>query len=376
MSGLILEGDFYRNFIESVSSKYTRESYNHALKRFMSFCGVNDVNDLFFQADAKYTQSRIIDFLKFLKDKNQLSPRSRILILAALKHFYDMNDFSSLNWKKIRRFVGEIYVTVKDRPYTHEEIEKLLEKANEREKVIVLLMSSTGMRQGAIHSLKLSNLQKIEKYNIYKITVYERTKEEYFTFCTPECAATIDNYLEFRKRYGETLKPTSPLIREEFNKLDPFHAAKPRFISTEAIDRICHKLVNDSGLRENEKMEANRLVTNIEDNKKKYMRYEVMTSHGLRKFFETESVNGGMSPLYASIFLGHSNGLEGKYFKPSENDLLEGNDRMTGYIGVMDFLTINPENRLKRQVQELTIKASEMDQLRNEIDQIKLLLGK
>jgi integrase len=366
MSSLILEGDSYRNFIESVSSKYTRESYEHALKRYMSFCGVIEVNDLFFKADAKYTQSRIIDFLKFLKDKNQLSPRSRRLVLAALKHFYDMNDFTSLNWKKIRLFIGEIYSTVKDRPYTHEEIQRLLEKANEREKVIVLLMASTGMRQGAIHTLKLSNLQKIPKYNIYKITVYERTKEEYYTFCTPECAAVIDNYLEFRKRYGETLKPIAPLIREEFDKLDPFHAAKPRFISTEAIERICHKLVNDSGLRN---------PTRINE-QKKYMRYEVMTSHGLRKFFETESIKAGMSPLYTSILMGHDNGLETKYFKPSENDLLEGSDKMIGYIGVMDYLTINPEHRLKRQVQELTAKTSDMDMLKAEIENIKATLRK
>jgi site-specific recombinase XerD len=114
-SSVILQGDSYRNFIESVSSKYTRASYEQALKRYMSFCGVVEVNDLFFKADAKYTQSRIIDFLKFLKDKNELSPHSRILFLSALKHFYDMNDFTSLNWKKIRLFIGEIYT----RKYLH-----------------------------------------------------------------------------------------------------------------------------------------------------------------------------------------------------------------------------------------------------------------
>jgi len=36
--------------------------------------------------------------------------------------------------------------------------------------------------------------------DIYKITVYVRDKEEYFTFCTPETAKEIDDYLEFRKR--------------------------------------------------------------------------------------------------------------------------------------------------------------------------------
>jgi hypothetical protein len=105
------------------------------------------------------------------------------------------------------------------------------------------------------------------------------------------------------------------------------------------------------------------------------MRYEVMTSHGLRKFFETESVKGGMSPLYASIFLGHSNGLEGKYFKPSENDMLEGSDKMIGYAGVMDYLTINPENRLKREVAELRIKSNDIQDLKSELDELRSIIS-
>ena len=101
-----------------------------------------------------------------------------------------------------------------------------------------------------------------------------------------------------------------------------------------------------------------------------------MGSHGLRKFFETECVKAGMSPLYRSILMGHDNGLETKYFKPSESDLLEGNDRMTGYIGVMDYLTINPENRLKREVQTLKVDLDRYAKIQEQIDRINAKLGK
>jgi hypothetical protein len=52
---------------------------------------------------------------------------------------------------------------------------KLLEFADERMKVVILLQSSTGMRIGAIPGLRLRNLEKveIETFSIYKITVYE-----------------------------------------------------------------------------------------------------------------------------------------------------------------------------------------------------------
>ena len=66
---------------------------------------------------------------------------------------------------------------------------------------------------GAIPILKIRNLKKIEKYNLYQITVYEKSKKSnYKTFCTPECAQVIDTYLNYRRHAGENLKPESPLI--------------------------------------------------------------------------------------------------------------------------------------------------------------------
>ena len=71
----------------------------------------------------------------------------------------------------------------------------MLKTANDiRSKIIILLMSSSGMRYGAIPSLKLGNLVKIEKYGLYQITVYHNSKKHnYKTFCTPECTSVIDS---------------------------------------------------------------------------------------------------------------------------------------------------------------------------------------
>lgn len=87
----------------------------------------------------------------------------------------------------------------------------MLEKADERERVVILLMASTGMRVGALPCLKIRNLERIEKYGLYKITVYEGEDEEYITYCTPECARAIDSYLDYRQRHGERpLKTDAP----------------------------------------------------------------------------------------------------------------------------------------------------------------------
>lgn len=47
-----------------------------------------------------------------------------------------------------------------------------------------LLLASTGMRIGALSTIKIRDLERID--DLYKITVYSGDNEEYFSFCTPE----------------------------------------------------------------------------------------------------------------------------------------------------------------------------------------------
>jgi len=59
---------------------------------------------------------------------------------------------------------------------------------------------SAGLRVGALSNLCVGDLRKIEEYGIYEITVYAGEPESYKTYCSVECAAAIDSYLESRKR--------------------------------------------------------------------------------------------------------------------------------------------------------------------------------
>ena len=70
------------------------------------------------------------------------------------------------------------------------------------------------------------------------------------------------------------------------------------------------------------------------------------------------------------MLLGHHTGLEENYYRPEEQDLLNE------YIKCVDCLTINAENRLRREVEHYKVKASQFDSLRAEIDELKELIGK
>src|SRR5215211_8495127 len=156
----------------------------------MDFHGVNDVDELIRQ-DPKTIEQQIIDFIISLQG---LSRATKSLRLAAIVALYSINDIA-LNRKKLGKFLGPRQKLVKDRPYTLQEISQMLKVSDERMKAIVLILTSTGMRLGGLVSLKISNIQKIEEYNLYKITVYEGSAEEYICFTTPEAGAAIDFYL-------------------------------------------------------------------------------------------------------------------------------------------------------------------------------------
>ena len=56
-------------------------------------------------------------------------------------------------------------------------------------------------------------------------------------------------------------------------------------------------------------------------------RTELMACHGFRKFFKTTCINSGVHPLYSEYLMGHRSGLTKSYFKPTDTELLEGNDK-------------------------------------------------
>jgi integrase len=106
-------------------------------------------------------------------------------LVAPVLTFYQLNDVV-LNRRKVSRYFGEYKKAVKDRAYTAEEIYKALQTADLRMKVIILLMSSGAQRIGSLADLTLGNLTFVEPYGIFKVTVYECTNSEYYTFTTRE----------------------------------------------------------------------------------------------------------------------------------------------------------------------------------------------
>ena len=226
-----------------------------------------------------------------------------------------------------------------DRAYTHDEIEQLLNTADKRLKVIVLLMAN-GLREGALPDLRIQDLEKTDlpqpnvkrPQQVYKVWVYARSKKsKYYTFVTPETTAAIDDYLEFRSKVGgETVQKASPLIREQFDVEGKSTKTRsninnPRRLSIPGLSKLIERALLSAGIDPN---------------------HEVLRCGGFRKFAITQMKHARIDFSDREYLVGHkySRGLDNNYDRTTEEE------RLFEWSKAIDNLTINQAHRLKKKL--------------------------
>ena len=389
IQGINENTESFKNYLRKFrNSPNTKINYTNWLKRFIEYVNLPDVRVkagiqsvvgdntdlLLFDNDKRKIQNIIKYFIDYQYEVKGLSPATVHSHYMAVKHFYESNEIT-LNWPIVKEYVGVVSNMKRDydMPYTYEEIHKMLDMADERERCVVLLLASSGMRRGALPELKYGDLKWIEKYQIYEIRVYAGFPEEYTSYCSIECAAALNSYLDFRRNYGEVITDDSYLIRKQFNtrnhkgKIKVSYATDPpqkHKISNKNIEKMLYHLLYDSGIRKHGDK-----VKRLGDRHRNYM------SHAYRKFFENKCLESGVDPFYVSVLMGHKAGIgvERSYYRP---DSIQGEYSLLElYVKkAMPYLTISDESRLKLKNRELEIRlkeeSSRFDSLQEQINQI------
>ena len=315
---------------DGLKSQATKETYRYGFNQFISITIKNNDLRVLLNTKQGVIESKIISHIEYLRDTKKLKYWSIQVYCSAILHFFEMNDYY-VNTKKIKRFLpsddSENYSG--DRPYSMSEIQQILGRCDIRSRVIVLLMLSTGMRVGAIPSLRVGDIKKFDEQNLYLIWVYNNSKKDrYYTFCTPECARAIEEYMEYRKRFGEELRDKSPLIRNKISADNIFTARAPKFISNKQIQTIVDGLLKEAGLLNSKR--------------------EVMRTHGFRKWYANQCSRAYIDYPTREYLIGHKlPGQESSYNRMTEED------RLVEYIKAIPLLTIHSETRLKQQIKEL-----------------------
>jgi site-specific recombinase XerD len=182
-----LKGTAYDSFVNALRSPETKRVYVNSLRRYMKHLKITDIDKLV-TTNSKVIEAHLIDYVMSLRQDGIAYATIQHLI-APVFTFYQLNDVI-VNRKKVQRYLGEHKRVVKDKAYSIEQIGQALQNADSRMRMIILLLASTGCRVGALPSLTLGNLTKLPDVGLYKVTFYEGTNNEYYSFCTRECAST------------------------------------------------------------------------------------------------------------------------------------------------------------------------------------------
>lgn len=360
-----LQGESYKHFINAIRSPATRKGYETSLRRYLIHLKLKDVDGLLLHiSNPRNIESQIIDYIMSLRD-NGLSQNTIKFLVVPIFTFYQLNDII-LNRKKVSRYLGEYKRVVKDHAYTTEQIQTALQNADQRMRMIILLLASTGCRVGSLPGLTLGSLLKISNYGLYRITFYEGTNNEYYTFTTREAAATgIDTYLQYRQRCGEKISfnesgkwepADSPLIRQQFDVNDILQARKPHPLKLSALFRALVGHLVKCGLRQVEHPTA--------PNSTKRVRKAISLSNGFRKHVISTFIEAQLSHEIRELIVDHATQLDQHYFRPTEDQVL------AEYLKAEPLLTIDPAMRLRQEVETLRVERNAWESLREKVDKM------
>lgn len=346
-------------FKKSLKNPYTKRNYETNFDRFAKWAKLSKSCNELLTMDARKIEDKIVKYVEKLESAGK-STSTLIITMSAIRKFFVANRAESrLNWKWLNGNVTKNNGVVKDRDYTKQELQTVLKHCDSRKRAILLLLM-TGIRRGAIPGFKVRNLKKITEYHdskgerqpldnhIYKLTVYEGEKEEYYTFLTNEAAKAIDTYLDTRRKAGEEITPESPLIRNSFDSLN---GSEPVPITESGLNMLFIRLARSAGIR------------NVKDSHTK--RHDVMLFHGIRKYVNHAYVNAKCGPIHTELLLGHRVGLQHNYLRPTEDEML------MEWLKAVPTLSLTDEAELRSENEKLKIEVSDVGAMRRSYRDMK-----
>lgn len=288
----------------------TWENYLKGIADFCEFLGATPSQVV--EKVKAMDEDELIDLFSewFISRKNSIAPKTMNKLLGGVRIFLLDNGVRAVYRvgreiaREMRNVFGAIRPLVRRDLITKEEIIRLLHYADLRERAIITLLASSGLRVSAAASLRLRNIRDNiwdESLPCYAIEIQEEISKEgepYITFMSWECAEYIRELLRERERKGETLTPDSPLFITRYHKQ----------ISASRIENIFRDLCERAGVDRRPVTTPGRHAVPGKGNKTIYRQGVIhnIRVHSLRKFFRTTLQISGVDRMVAEALMGHS----------------------------------------------------------------------
>ena len=281
-------------FLYALRAPETKRQYPKRLKVFLDYLGLGgNLQDQAKQfltkakQNPQWAQCSLMQFISFQKERaglGHISPSTIANYYKATKLFIEMNiDTPVINWKKISRGMPTARKAANDRAPTLEELRKLSEYPDRRNKPIVCTMASSGIRLGAWDFLQWKHVipLKNEKDQVIaaKLQVYPGDSEEYYCFITPEAYNSLLDWINYRSEHGEKITGDSWLMRDLWQTTDMNYGAKfgvatyPKRLKSSGIKSLLERAIRAQGLQKPLPPGVNRR--------------DWKGAHGIRKYYKT-----------------------------------------------------------------------------------------
>lgn len=348
-----------RLLLNSVKSPYSQKKYTDSLRKYLHTHGYSSADQLLSKGH-KEIENEVIDFIITCKEKGM----RHAAILNYIKPVISLCKINDIliNSTKVMKFMPPNVRAKKTNAYEHKHIAELLQVADERMSVVLLLCSSAGLRIGSVPLLNIGSLKEVR--DIYQITVYENEPEEYVTFCSSECKRAIARYIAVRESFGEEIHSSSPLIREQWDRRDPFAAAHPKRVKKDYLSNKVAELGRIAGLRTRTTLEEG------EEHKGGTKLQDIPQCNGLRRFFSSQLVNSELLTEHRWLLEGHNlKGNDNSYVHISPEQLYKS------YMLAHDDLLIDQSHRLLERVQKLEVEKTQFERLAAKIAELEARLS-
>jgi site-specific recombinase XerD len=289
-----------KHMLEKIVKDSTKIAYAKAVNFLTDFLGKTptqivqeyqaDVKRNLYEASDKW-EPIFDDFATYLKNEKKYSSATVTLYHSGAKNLINMSvpRRMSVQAKTPIAFSR----TIAGVPFN--DLKEIFAISNVRERAIIAFLKDSGMSKADVVGLNLDVLENFERGDQFiHLDVYrEKESVEYETFIGPNATEALKAYFILRRSHRENLTPKSPLfVIDEipFSRLDP-----------ESMSTAFQRLTKRSG--------------------------KVISTHRLRKFFETYMALVVRHPIILKYWMGHRIGkgrdIEARYIIPPTPEQLK-----------------------------------------------------
>jgi len=317
-----------------LGSPLTVDSYVQGIRRFVQdYLGCEDPEIALQKLKSREDSTKVVDgFIDWLLER--YSYKASSALAYGVKKWLTVNDVN-VTWKKIdmptKTEVQEI-----DRAPTREELQRLLHYGSIRDKAVIEIATSSGLRIGTLLSLTWGDVDldsypdvgriKVVRMRGRKISQAKGSTGQVFfiTWITPEAKKMLLEYKRLREQHSEVITPQSPLI-----------AHKGQFMNVESYERRWGRLLHRAGLD------------------MKSQKWFKLHFHTLRKYFRTKCSDADVQVDYREHWMTHKGGyLDESYFRPEEEKHLLEYRKAVPHLSVLEAPTLTADQLRRKMVED------------------------